>query len=310
MGMYRTVRGLSLTVALCVTLSLTGCNSNIFDQTSQAGSAGEITIGSPNVPEGRLLAELYGQVLSEHSYDVFYNFGVGTRESYIRALQSELIDVIPDYSGDVLQELAQGASEKSVIDVSLAAKKALLDVGLIGLDPSSGQNRRSFVITREFASAHSIESMSDLKDFPRTLLIGATEGTPQGGVGRAPLEKQYEITDWSPVDFPAGQIEAALDSLAAEEVDIVVLASASTQVRTRNLVVLTDPRSVFTAKNVMPIVTSDLSTRSVIDVLDSVSDALTDEALQILFARQANSRAPGDSAIAREWLLKNSLIAG
>jgi osmoprotectant transport system substrate-binding protein len=311
MGMYRTVSRASLVLFLGIAVAVTGCSQSTlnFDPTAQAGSAGEITIGAPPLPEGRLLAELYGQVLVENSYDVTYNFGLDSRASYLQALGNDTVDIVPDYSGNVLRHLAPAAPEKSFIDVSLAAKKNLSDLGLVGLDPSQADNRRSYVVSSDFAASYSVSSMLDLGSFGRTLVIASPEGMEAGGAPRVALSKQYSLDDWTPVEFPSADTEAILASLNAGDIDIVVLDSGSAFIEAQSLVVLEDPSAVFTANNLMPIVTSDRSSRSLIVVLDSVSDAVTPEALRALVVRHYNERAPGDATIARDWLIRQGLVS-
>jgi osmoprotectant transport system substrate-binding protein len=311
MGMYRTVSRASLILILGLTLAVTGCSQSTldFDATAEEGSAGGITIGAPPLPEGRLLAELYGQVLVENSYDVTYNFGLDSRASYLQALGNDIVDVVPDYSGNVLRHMAPAAPEKSFIDVSLAAKKNLSDLGLVGLDPSRAENRRAFVVSPAFAALFSVSSMRDLANFDRTLVIATPEGMEPGGAPSVALSKQYSIDNWSPIEFSRADTETVLASLESGEIDIVVLDSASAFIEARSLVVLEDPSAVFTANNLMPIVTSDRSSRSLIVVLDSVSDAVTPEALRALVFRHSNERAPGDATIARDWLIRQGLVS-
>jgi osmoprotectant transport system substrate-binding protein len=311
MGMYRTVGRSSLILVLGLSVVLTGCSRNTldFDPTVVEGSAGAITIAAPPLPEGRLLAELYGEVLAENSYDVTYNFGLDSRALYLQALGNDTVDIVPDYSGDVLRHLAPAATEKSFIDVSLAAKKNLSDLGLVGLDPSGAENRRAFVVSPDFATSFSVTSMLDLANFARTLVIATPEGMEVGGAPRVALEKQYSLNDWTPVEFPPTETEAILAALDSGEIDIVVLESGSPVIEARGLVVLEDPSAVFTANNIMPIVTSDRSSRSLILLLDSVSDALTSEALRALVTHHYNERAPGDATIARDWLIRQDLIS-
>jgi osmoprotectant transport system substrate-binding protein len=307
MGMYRTVQCAGLASITALTLTLSGCTTVLHESRGGVGSGKEITVGSPAVPEGRLLAEIYGQALAEHSFDISYNWGPGSRAEYLRALQDSAIDLVPDYSLGVLADLAPASRERSAVDIRFALKDALADLGLYSTAPAQAENGRAFVVTKAFATTHDAASIADLGVISSTLTIGATAAYERGDTGRASLEKKYGIAGWQLKELENDDPEVAVAALVAGEVDVVVLTAASKYVLPHDLLVLRDTSLLFRVNNVVPVISSDTDTRSVTRIVDAVSKKLTTQALRELITRQANSRV-GDAVIARDWLILNELV--
>ena len=307
--MYRTVRQAALASIVLASVSLTGCAGQFDVARAGIGEGTAITVGVPPVPEGRLLAELYGQALAAQSFDVSYNFGVGTRAEYLSAMQKGSLDLVPDYSLSLLTHLSPESPERSAIDITFALEDELAELGLYSVKSSEGENGRAFVVTREFAEANDVASIADLGAISSTLTIGATKVFERSDAGRAVLKKMYAITGWRLAVLETDDPEVAVSALVAGEIDVAVLPEASRYIVPNDLVALADPSLLFRVSTVVPVVTSEIDTRPIVDIVDSVSEKLTTEALRDLITRQANSRAPGDAVIARDWLLRTQLIA-
>ncbi len=307
--MYRTVRRASLCLFMVVVVPLTGC-SEVFGEDVQGSGAGtQITVGSSGVPEGRVLAEVYGQALEDHSYDVSYNFGAGSRAGYLRLMQDGAIDIVPDYSLSLLTNLLPTARARSTVDIGLAVKENLADIGLKSSLPASAENGRTLVVTRTFAEANNLTTVADLRAISRTLVIGGTAEFEGSDAGRAALQKEYAIEGWTLYELASDDEKSAVDALKIGDINVAILTAASPFIAGEGLVALRDTSLLFRANNVIPVLSSKADTRSIVEIVDAVSEKLTTEALRDLIARQANSRAPGDAVIARDWLLRTQLIA-
>jgi osmoprotectant transport system substrate-binding protein len=271
-------------------------------------SAPELTIGSPAVAEGPLLAELYGQVLESHSYDVFYNFGLTSRDEAFAALHSGTIDFLPEFSGEVLQYLYPEARFNSPFDVASAARKELSAVGLTMLPASPADNGPAFVTTRAFAEENDFDSIGQIIPFQTTVTIGAEAGFETSESGRESLRRVYAVNNWSFLPIMNAGEQNSVDALVAGTAQIVVMNASSPLIALNDLVTIADPGHVLPADNLIPIMASMTYPRAVELVVDSVSRALTTEQLQILTAQRFEENAPSDRRIARDWLIDNGLI--
>ena len=108
----------SATMLAGFALALTACGggsdplSSGSGQTSGAAAPSDtIVVGSANFTESQILAEIYAQALSAKGVTVEKRLNIGSRETYIPGLQDGSIDLIPEYSGVLLQYFDKTADE-------------------------------------------------------------------------------------------------------------------------------------------------------------------------------------------------------
>ncbi|WP_375478071.1 glycine betaine ABC transporter substrate-binding protein [uncultured Jatrophihabitans sp.] len=120
-----------------------------------------ITVGSANFPENETLADIYADALSAAGATVSKKLNIGSREKYIPALQSGDINLIPEYSGVLLQYFDKTSTAASSADVFAALQKALpskLEV----LTQSQAQDKDAIVVTAATAAKYGLKSIADL----------------------------------------------------------------------------------------------------------------------------------------------------
>jgi osmoprotectant transport system substrate-binding protein len=112
------------TVVIAVTTA--GCgSSNPLGGGDISGDLKSITVGSADFTESKIIAELYAQVLEVNGFTVGRQFGIGSRETYIPAVQDHSIDLIPEYTGNLLQYFDEKATATTPDAVLLALFKVL-----------------------------------------------------------------------------------------------------------------------------------------------------------------------------------------
>ncbi len=77
---------------------------------ASSAAAGTIVVGSANFPENELLAQIYAQALNAKGVKVGTKLNIGSRETYIPALQDGSISLIPEYTGVLLQYFEKDAT--------------------------------------------------------------------------------------------------------------------------------------------------------------------------------------------------------
>ena len=68
-----------------------------------AAAGGRSSSGSANFPESALLANIYAAALTAKGVEATTNLNIGERAVYLKALQDGSIDLVPEYSGVLLQ---------------------------------------------------------------------------------------------------------------------------------------------------------------------------------------------------------------
>ena len=163
--MLRTKMTLGAVVAT-VALAVSACGGSNptttsgGDKTSKAPTD-TIVVGSANFQESVILAHIYEEVLKAKGVKVSTKLNIGSREAYISALKDGSIDLIPEYSGTLLQFVDKTATAVSPDDVFAALPAALPD-GLSVLDKSAAEDKDAIVVTKETAAKYNLKSIADL----------------------------------------------------------------------------------------------------------------------------------------------------
>src|SRR3954466_4268523 len=102
----RAFGGLAAGVGLAMALSACGGSSNPLSSapasSGAAASGGALVIGSADFPESQILAEVYAGALNGAGVTASTKPNIGSREVYFKAVQDGSVDVVPDYSGNLL----------------------------------------------------------------------------------------------------------------------------------------------------------------------------------------------------------------
>ena len=271
-------------------LPLSACGG---DPTSGGGtgdsSSPAITIGSANFPENQLLAEMYAQALEAKNVKVTRKFNIGARELYLKALKDGSINMIPEYNGALLAalspngEVPQGVTTTDQVDQSL---KKVLPSGLEILKSSPAEDKDTLTVTADTASKYNLSSIEDLKPVAGKLVVGAGPEFKTRYQGLVGLNKVYGLTfkSFKPLD-PGGPLTKA--ALKKNQIQVANIFSTDSSITTDNLKVLDDPKNLFLAQNITPVLTKSKVKGDVASTINQVSDALTTEDLTKYLAEVA-----------------------
>jgi osmoprotectant transport system substrate-binding protein len=296
-----------LTTALAVGaigLTLTACGSDPTE--GEKSATGTITVGSAAFPENEIIAEMYVQALEAKGVKVEKKLNIGAREAYIPALKNGEIDLIPEYTGNLLTYLDKNATATAADDVESALEDALpenLDI----LDVSAAEDKDSLNVTAEFSEKEGVTSIADLKKVDG-LKLAANPEFKERTYGLPGLEKVYGITD---VEFTAisdsggpATVKALLDG----KVDVADIYSTTPSILANKLVTLEDPKNMIAAQNVVPLFNSKKSSDEVEDVLDQISAQLTTDDLLDLNSKNQGDDKVAPAELAKQWLTDKGLI--
>ena len=285
-------------------LPLSACGG---DPTSGGGtgdsSSPAITIGSANFPENQLLAEMYAQALEAKNVKVTRKFNIGARELYLKALKDGSINMIPEYNGALLGalspngEVAQGVTTTDQVNQEL---KKVLPSNLEILKSSPAEDKDTLTVTADTASKYNLSSIADLKPVAGKLVVGAGPEFKTRYQGLVGLNKVYGLTfkSFKPLD-PGGPLTKA--ALKKNQIQVANIFSTDSTITTDNLQVLDDPKNLFLAQNVTPVLTKSKVKGDVASTINQVSDALTTEDLTKYLAEVAVDKKSYES-VAKEFL--------
>lgn len=255
-----------------------GSGSSGSNPLSGGPSGGSVVIGSANFPEDELLADIYAAALQAKGVKVTTKLNIGAREVYYPQVKSGAISIIPEYNGALLTtsvDPTSTARSTAQVDAALTAK---LPSSMEILSPSPAIDADSITVTQATANKYHLKSITDLAPYAKDFVIGGPpefKTRPDGIVG---LKNVYGETfkSFDPLD-ESGPI--TLKALTSGKVQAADIFTTTPQIITDHLVSLTDPKNMFAAQNVIPLVNKKALTPTIESTLNAISAKLTTQDL-------------------------------
>ena len=303
-------RGVAMLAGFALALTACGGGSDPMSsgsgQTSGAAAPTDtIVVGSANFAESQILAEIYAQALAAKGVTVEKRLNIGSREAYIPGLQDGSIDLIPEYSGVLLQYFDKTAVETEPDAVYTALQAALPD-NLIVLDKSPAEDKNAVVVTRDTATRLNVKSIADLAPQCPTLVFGGAPEFQTRPDGIPGIQATYNCAfkEFRSLDAGGPLTVAALKN---GDVQAANLFTTQSTIAANDFVVLEDPKNNFAAQNVLPLINKAKATDTVKATLNAISAKLTTEGLTKLNAEADGDAKPSPEAVAKNWLSQNGL---
>ncbi|GAA1116198.1 ABC transporter substrate-binding protein [Citricoccus alkalitolerans] len=304
-----------IALAAVSALALTGCGSSDPLGGGASGSAGRdsgdggaagnaIVIGSQQYYSNEIIAELYAQALEAEGFTVEREYQIGQREVYLPELESGAIDVLPEYSGNLLQYYDAESTASTPEDIH-AALAEVLPENLRALEPAEATDQDSYNVTREFAEEHSLTTLADLQNVDEPLTVAANSEFETRPYGPEGLQEVYGVeVSVVPVEDSGGPL--TVKALVDGDVQLADIYSADPSIQTQDLVTLKDPENLILPQNVTPIV-SEAVGEDVAAVIEEVNARLSAEEL-IDLNRQSVEDQASSAELATAWLAEQELV--
>ncbi|REE05196.1 ABC transporter substrate-binding protein [Citricoccus muralis] len=303
-----------LVLAAVSAVALTGCGSSdplgggasgsAGGESGDGGGAGEaIVIGSQQYYSNEIISELYAQALEAEGFTVEREYQIGQREVYLPELESGAIDVLPEYSGNLLQYYDAEATASTPEDIR-AALAEVLPENLRALEPAEATDQDSYNVTREFAKEHSLTTLADLQNVDEPLTVAANSEFETRPYGPEGLKEVYGVdVSLVPVEDSGGPL--TVKALVDGDVQLADIYSADPSIQTQDLVTLEDPENLVLPQNVTPIV-SEAVDEDAAAVIEEVNAQLSAEEL-IDLNRQSVEDQASSADLATAWLEEQGL---
>jgi osmoprotectant transport system substrate-binding protein len=260
------------------------------------GAAGSVTVGSADFPEAALLGEIYAQALEAKGMTVKRQFNIGSRETYLKAITGGEVDVLPEYTGSLLNYFDKNAKVTAPDEVFAELQKALPQ-GLSVLDKSAAEDKNSLVVTKDTAGQWSLKAIPDLAAHQAELSIGAPPEFKTRQQGLVGLKSVYNIV---PNEFRPLQSQATVEALKNGQVKAANIFSTDPSIAANGFVVLEDPKSLFGSDNVVPLVRTEKAD-ALKEALNAVSAKLDTPALADM-VKQVVVDKKDAAEVAKTWL--------
>jgi osmoprotectant transport system substrate-binding protein len=303
------IRAFRVLLALLIALSLVAASCGDDDDaggTIDVPDGPTIVIGAQDFGESAILAQVYGQAMSNAGYTVEYQALGGFRDVVFTSFESGDINFTPEYAASALEFLNDFAGEATPdIDETAGLLATQLESrGLTALAASPAIDSNSFVVTQETADSLGLENVSDLTE---DLRLGGPQDCPENAFCIPGLQEVYGVdlsANFVPLDGGGPLTKAALSE---GEIDVAIIFSTDGSIAANGWVVLNDDMGLINADNIIPVVSNEVAEaygQDMVDLVNSVSAAMTTAELTELNRRFDIDKEDAD-AIAADWLAEN-----
>jgi osmoprotectant transport system substrate-binding protein len=321
-------RWLVLLVLLIAALAAAGCGDDDDDDGGNGGggaatseetaagqiqenpdnSATEITIGSKNFTEQKILGEIYAQALEAAGYTVKKELNLGDEKTALAALEAGEISGYPEYTGTALSFFGFKADELPSDETQAfeEAKKGFAKKNLTALEPTPFVSSNEVAVTQETADKLGLQKISDLEGKSQDLTLYGTPECRQRLDCLLGLQEVYglKFKKFVPVD-----IALRHEVLTKGQADVSIVFTTDPQNKREGFVLLEDDKGMFPPYNSTLVVRNDVIEEAGPDLEETVTlvnEGLTDEVMQELNARvDLDKETP--EAVAGQYLEESGL---
>lgn len=213
-----------------------------------------VIVGSKTFTESVILGEMTTRLIEAAGYPVDHRQELGGTRFVWTALRSGDIDVYPEYTGTIREEILAG---EDLADTT-SLQRALADRGIRMSDPLGFNNTYAITMADSTARRLNIETISDLRGHPE-LKIGFSNEFMDREDGWPGLRRTYNL----PHENVQGlDHDLAYQGLANGTIAVTDAYSTDAAIEQYNLRVLEDDRNYFPAYHAVLLYRADLAERA------------------------------------------------
>ena len=202
-----------------------------------SSAAAEVIVGSKKFTESYVLGEIAKRALNEAGISAELRQGMGGTIILWEALRGGQIDVYPEYTGTIAQEILKSDLALSLDEI----RESLVKLGVGMTNPLGFNNTYALVMRRGETQRLGIHTISDLRKYPE-LKIGLTHEFLDRQDGWRPLRERYALPQQNVIG-----IDHALGygALADGSINVKDAYSTDAKIEQNDLVVLEDNLHFF-----------------------------------------------------------------
>jgi len=213
-----------------------------------------LNVGSKRFAESRILGEIVTQTANKvGEVQAVHKSGLGNTGIVFAALQSGSIDVYPEYTGTITQELLKSKDKMSLADMNAR----LTPMGLAAGIPLGFNDTYALAMRGDQAQKLGIKTLSDLAKHPE-LKLGLSQEFLKRADGWPGVKAAYGLPFAAPQGLDHG---LAYGALAAGQIDVTDIYSTDSKIAKYKLRVLDDDKHYFPAYDAVLLYRKDLPQR-------------------------------------------------
>ncbi len=306
----RLARRLVLMLMVVPLLALAACGSN-----GGLSGGGKVVIVGQQFTEADVMTQMYKQLLDKAGFKTQVK-NLGARDVYINPLKKNQVQVSADYLSSMTEDLNRRVNGDKAKPVASADQQATLaqltklgkKFDMTPLQPAKAQDANAFAVTKKFAQAHNLKTLSDLAKLGMGIKLAAASDCPTRPECKIGLQNKYgiKITSVEPTGFGTADTK---NDLAKGVVQLGQVGTTDGTLNKLGLVILSDNLHLQNAENLVPIVNSTWLTKNpkAKDALNKLASVLTTADLTALAVKVDQNREQA-SKVAQDYLKQKGLI--
>ncbi len=223
---------------------------------SPGGLQDVIAVGSYDFVENQLAAEIAAQALESAGFAVERLESFQTRNEMFATHGVRPVQVMIEYLGSLSSHLGEPPTAQ-VEETMAQLVDATNAVGLVLLAPTSVSAAPAVVVLRSTAETLGLETVSDLRDYASSFVIGGKQDCAIDEQCLLGLSRTYGLTFRSFVRLDAGG-PLTVEALRDREINVAVLFHTDSALAGDELKVLTDDLGLMATEVLVPMVTLNM----------------------------------------------------
>lgn len=257
-----------------------------------------IRVGAKHFNEGYLLAEILAQLFEDDGHRVDRNFNLGGTLICFQALINNEIDIYPEYSGTISQQILKSDKKLSLTEIHAELKRKFN----LQISKSLGfNNTYALAVKHRKAKDLGLNRISDLIHFPDLKFVFSYEFLKRKD-GWDNLASAYNLKQ-QPVGIEHGLAYQAIDEATVDLMDVY---STDGEIPRYDLKLLEDDLHFFPEYYALSLFRSDLDPRAK-ETIEKIDGIISEEIMQNLNARVVFENE-SHHKVARSFLMEKKLI--
>lgn len=213
----------------------------------------DLTVGSKNFTESRILAEMYSLALEKAGYRVQRRFDLGGTLIAHAALRKGEIDVYPEYTGTGLLNILNLQPEKNEQTVFATLNREYRQRwSLSWLKPAQANDSQGLVVTRKTAYQHQVYTISQLAKLAPRFRLAVIPEFIEREDGLKGLQKVYGTLAFKEIRQYDNGLKYRV--LLGNHADVTIGFTTDGELTDPRLILLEDDRSFWPLYRVAPVI--------------------------------------------------------
>lgn len=298
---------LALVLVFALTASASACGDDKKESTSKGAGRTTVRIAPQEFSEDETLSQVYGQYLRSKGYKVeVQRPSSAFRKGVYPALQTGKADLTIDYTGSGASEFDKTGKPSPDPDKTFERFQAALKTStptLRALDyAKDAEDKNAFVVLKKFADDNDLKTVSDVKKVQDKVVFGGSAQCSE----RTDCLLGYQDPNIYGLKFKGTKVVTygppLVAGLNSGDLQAVQYQTTAPEIAKGDLTVLEEDKGIFSADNVVPVITAKLAKNAaLVTAINELTAKITSKDLTAWNVRTDTDK-DDPAQVAKDWL--------